>query len=155
MDKSDGLHSVTEGQDFIVFASESSTGSSYLTNADKCTCKFFCNLGLPCAHIFFMNKKNGNDCYVPTICNKRWTKAYMNATSAKVGSRKILTEIEKYSQAKKVCEEIAQFISHKSTEKFNYYMNNLKLIPNMIKNEELFAVALVEVIDLLTIFQFL
>ena len=121
--------------------------------ANSCTCKFFTSMKLPCRHIVASKNHAGESLYDEAICADRWKiKHYkechrvlnpsignpdehsvvLEPTVLKSTNVHTMTEQQKYREAFKTLQAVAEQMSHFGTEDFLANMEALKALQTQL-----------------------
>lgn len=125
----------------LALKSHSSSAIAFIT----CTCPFYKGMSLPCRHIFFFLERKQNELFVPQLCHMRWLKSHLPGDLIGADSRpsNILTQNQKYHQANKMVEKIAELMAEKPMALFDTYMDALKDCYAAIQNHQIFSIKLI------------
>lgn len=119
----------------MALKSHSSSTIVCITNGKTCTCPFYKGMSLPCRHIMFFVERKQLETFLPNLCNKRWLKSHLPGDLIGSDSRTatILSQNQKYHQASKMVEKIAE----KPIGLFETYMRAMKDCLTAIENHQL------------------
>lgn len=130
---------ITDGS--MALKPHSSSAIAFITDGKTCTCRFYKGMSLPCRHIFFFLEIKQMELFVPHLCHMRWLKSHLpgDLIGADLRPSNILTQNQKYHQAYKMFEKIAE----KPMALFDTYMDALKDCYAAIQNHQIFSIELI------------
>ncbi|XP_022103351.1 zinc finger SWIM domain-containing protein 1-like isoform X2 [Acanthaster planci] len=126
-----------------------SSHNTLTVNVDRCPCRFWCSLCLPCRHMFAVRRTKGLPLFAEEIIGSRWSLEYYKTTSRLSPQAADCTNIldtlrkqrlgllsrhEKYVHVSEITEQLATVVSKAPAECFDSQMEAVKKLLSCFQN---------------------